>query len=50
MAMQVKVDEVYGTYTYQELIQQVQELASGLVHHGLKQGERVAIVLENHLE
>lgn len=50
IAMQIKIEENYRCFTYQEMAQQVQGLAAGLSLHGLCSGERVAILSENRPE
>lgn len=41
---------VYRECTYQQLVEQAEGLAAALVGHGLRQGDRVAIVAENRPE
>jgi long-chain acyl-CoA synthetase len=50
VAMQIKQGPVYRPCTYQQLVEQAEGLAAALVGHGLRQGDRIAIVAENRPE
>lgn len=50
MAMQMKQGPAYRQYRYGQVAQQVDGLAAALIHHGIRPGDRVAIVAENRPE
>jgi len=50
IAMQMKVGRHYQRYTYQEVAQQIQGLATAFIRQGIHPGSRVAIVSENRPE
>ncbi|MDO9116454.1 MAG: AMP-binding protein [Nitrospira sp.] len=50
IAMQIKQEHAYRQCTYQQLVEQVEELAAALMCHDLRRGDRVAIVAENRPE
>ena len=50
IAMQMKVGMHYKRYTYSEMSQQVQSLATAFIQQGIHPGSRVAIVSENRPE
>jgi len=50
IAMQIKQEHGYRQCTYQQLVEQVEELAAALMRHDLCRGDRVAIVAENRPE
>ena len=50
VAMQIKQEQGYRQCTYQQLVEQAEELAAALMRHDLRRGDRVAIVSENRPE
>ena len=50
IAMQMKVGGPYRRFTYKEVAQQVQGLATAFIRQGIHRGSRVAIISENRPE